>query len=358
MRIAQVMAGATLGGAETFFERLCIGLHDAGETVLPVIRREPARTARLREGGLDPVELRFGGPLDFRTGPRLDAALRRFRPEVTVAWMNRAAGFARRGPPSVPWTLVGRLGGYYDLRHYRRCDHLVANTCDLVRWIVSQGWDRSRVHHLPNFVPDFSGAVPAALPAPPGATRLLAMGRLHPNKGFDTLLRAMAHLPRAHLSLAGEGPERQTLESLAHALGVADRVAFLGWRQDTGALLAACDISLCPSRHEPLGNVVLEAFSAGKPIVATATPGPMEVITSGETGLIVPVDEPEALARAIASLIADPDRAAALGEAARAAFETTHAEAPVLARWREMLPRLARRNGEAPRAARAAGSEA
>ncbi|HEY8614214.1 MAG TPA: glycosyltransferase [Roseomonas sp.] len=336
MRIAQIMAGAPMGGAETFFERISVALHGAGDTVLPVIRRDPSRAARLRAGGLAPVELAFGGPIDFLTAPRLDKALREFRPDVAVAWMNRAARFAHPGS----WVLVGRLGGYYDLSYYRRCDHLVANTRDLVRWIVSQGWDAARVHHLPNFAPDFSGAKPAALPASPGAVKLLAMGRLHANKGFDTLLRALALVPRAHLSLAGEGPERAALEGLAHSLGVQDRVAFLGWREDAGALLAGCDMFILSSRQEPLGNVVLEAFSAGVPVIATATPGPQELIADGESGLIVPVDDPESLAHAIKDLIADPDRAASLAEEGRAAFEAQHAEGPVLARWRALLPAL------------------
>ncbi|SHI34412.1 Glycosyl transferases group 1 [Roseomonas rosea] len=336
MRIANIMAGAPMGGAETFFERISIALQGAGDEVLPVIRRDAARAARLRAGGLQPVELGFGGLLDVLTAPRLDKVLRDFRPDLAMAWMNRAARFAHPGS----WVLVGRLGGYYDLSYYRRCDHLVANTKDLVRWIVGQGWDAARVHHLPNFAPDFSGLEPAELPAPGGAVKLLAMGRLHPNKGFDTLIRALAAVPQAHLSIAGEGPERAALEGLAHSLRVQDRVAFLGWRQDTGALLAGCDLFILSSRHEPLGNVVLEAFSAGVPVIATATPGPQELIADGESGLIVPIDDPASLAHAIGDLIADPDRAAALAEAGRAAFEAHHAEGPVLARWRALLPTL------------------
>ena len=166
------------------------------------------------------------------------------------------------------------------------------------------------------------------------------MGRLHRNKGFDTLIQALALVPDAHLSIAGEGPERAALEGLAHSLGVQDRLALLGWREDTGALLAACDLFVLSSRQEPLGNVVLEAFSAGVPVIATATPGPQELIADGETGLIVPVDDPDSLAHAISDLIADPDRADALAEAGRAAFEAHHAEGPVLARWRVLLPTL------------------
>ena len=115
------------------------------------------------------------------------------------------------------------------------------------------------------------------------------------------------------------------------------RVAWLGWRQDTGALLAGCDIFVCPSRHEPLGNVVLEAWSAAKPVVAAAAQGPVELIRQGETGLLVPKEDPAALAAAIAGLLDEPARAAGLAAAGRAEFARDHAAAPVLARWHDFL---------------------
>ena len=331
------MAGAHHGGAEAFFERLTLALHLAGEKVLPVIRRDAERAARLRAGGLDPVELGFGGALDLLTGPRLRRVLGGFAPAVTVAWMNRAARFTPKGP----WTLVGRRGGFYDLKYYRRCDHIVGNTRGIVRWLTEQGWPAARAHHLPNFVDDLAGAAPAELPAPPGARRLLAMGRLHRNKGFDIALRALAQLPSAHLSIAGEGPERAALAALARDLGVADRVAFLGWRRDTGALLAAAEVFVCSSRHEPLGNIVLEAWSAARPVVAVASQGPLELITEDIDGVMVPAEDPGALAVAVARLLDDPARAAALGAAGRAAFLRDFTEGAVVARWRDFLAAVA-----------------
>jgi glycosyltransferase involved in cell wall biosynthesis len=345
MRVAHVMAGAAQGGAEAFFERLVTAQHRAGLSVLAVIRRESGRAARLAAGGVAPVQLGFGGPLDLLTAPRLHAALRAFQPQVVVAWMNRAAGFCRKATGrDAGWALAGRLGGAYPLRHYAACDLLAANTRGLCDWIAGQGWPRERLRHVPNFAADLRGAAPASLPFPPGAIPLLAMGRLHPNKDFPTLLRALALLPAAtHLALAGEGPERPALEALARELGLGARIAFLGWRQDAGALLAASRMLVVPSRIEPLGNVVLEGFSAARPVVATAAEGPREVIEHGRTGLLVPVGDAPALAAAIAGLLEDPARAAMLAEAGREAFLAQHAEAPSLAAWSGFLDEAAAR---------------
>ncbi|MCC7428736.1 MAG: glycosyltransferase [Alphaproteobacteria bacterium] len=340
MRVAQVMAGAAQGGAEGFYERLVPALARGGIETLAVIRADAARAARLHAAGLAPVELGFGGPLDLFTRPRLKRALAAFAPAVVVAWMNRAARFTPQGP----WVLAGRLGGFYDLKYYRHCAHLIGNTRTLCRWIEAQGWEPARVHYLPNFAADATeaakGAAPiarASLDTPHDAPLLLGLGRLHRNKAFDVLIEAMARLPGAHLWLAGEGPERGALAALAERLGVAPRLRFLGWREDVAALLAACDLFVCPSRHEPLGNVVLEAWSAGRAVVAAASDGPAELIEDGRTGLLVPAERPGALADAIAALLADPARAAAIGAAGRTAYLARFTEAAVVARWRDFL---------------------
>jgi glycosyltransferase involved in cell wall biosynthesis len=333
MRIAQVMAGAPTGGAELFFERLTIALAAAGDTVLPIHRRDAGRAARLSLAGLAPLQLAFGGPFDLSSRRRLRTALRRFEPQVAVAWMSRAASFTPRGD----WVLLGRLGGYYDLRHYRHCDHLVGNTRGIVDWITRQGWPAARVHHLPNFSPDMAGAAPAPLGLPDGVRIVLALGRLHPNKGFDVLIRALPALRGVHAVIAGDGPERAALRTLAAREGVGDRLHLPGWRSDTSALLAAADLLVCPSRHEPLGNVVIEAWSAGRPVVAAAADGPSELITPGKDGMLVARESADALADAIAGLLNDNVRARALADAGRLRYEAAHAEAPVVARWRHFL---------------------
>jgi glycosyltransferase involved in cell wall biosynthesis len=336
VKLAQVMAGAPTGGAELFFERLSLALHRAGDSVLPVIRRSAGRALRLTEGGLQPAQLGFGGPLDLLTSRRLRSLLRRFAPRVVVAWMSRAARFAPQGD----WVLAGRLGGYYDLRYYERCDHLVGNTRAIVDWIAAQGWPAGRVHHLPNFADDLAGARPvsrASLGVPADAKLLLALGRLHRNKAFDVLIRALPLMPGVYTVVAGDGPERDALQELARREGVFDRLHLTGWRTDIDALLATADLLVCPSRHEPLGNVVIEAWSAGRPVVAAAAEGPCELIRTGIDGLLVEKEDPRALADAVASLLENAARAAALAKAGRARYEAEFAEAPVVARWRRFL---------------------
>jgi glycosyltransferase involved in cell wall biosynthesis len=166
---------------------------------------------------------------------------------------------------------------------------------------------------------------------------LLGLGRLHTDKGFDIAIRALPRLPGATLAIAGEGPALASLQALARREGVADRVRFLGWRHDAGALLKAADVFLCSSRVEPLGNMVIEAWSAGCPIVAAAADGPAELIQNGRDGAVVPMEDPGALADAIAVLGDDPARLAAFREAGRARFEAAFAAAPVVARWQAFL---------------------
>lgn len=341
-RLLQMMAGARHGGAEAFFERLAPALARAGIVQHLLIRKDAERAARLRAAGLEVTELGFGGALDLFTRRRAAAAARDFRPDIALAWMNRAARFL----PAGNIVRVGRLGGYYDLKYYRACDHLAANTPDLCSWIAEQGWPAERVHYLPNFAADPGPAADPlpreAFDTPADATLIVALGRLHPNKGFDVLLRALAQVEGSWLWLAGEGPLRAELEALATTLGIADRVRFLGWRDDGARLLASADLFVCPSRHEPLGNVVLEAWAAARPVIAAASQGPSQLIHSGEDGLLVPVDDDAALAAAIAHLRADPAQAAALALAGRAAFDADFTENAVVARYVEFFARVTR----------------
>jgi glycosyltransferase involved in cell wall biosynthesis len=333
------MAGARHGGAEAFFTRLAVALERAGQAQRVAIRHSADRAAALRAGGVEVAELPFGGKLDFRTRPALKRLMRDWQPDVVLTWMNRATA----AMPAGSYVHVGRLGGYYDLKYYRFCDHLIGNTRDIVAYLVKNGWPAERAHYLPNF-PDAVSAPPVrreTLGTPADATLLLALGRLHPTKGFDVLLHALTRLPGVHLWLAGEGAERSVFEQLVIELGLSERVRLLGWRDDTAALLAAADILVCPSRHEPLGNVVLEAWAHRVPVVATASEGPRGLIKPGETGLLVPVEDADALAHAVAQLIGDTISRTALVDAGHAAYSADFSEPAVISAYSAFIQRVA-----------------
>ena len=133
------------------------------------------------------------------------------------------------------------------------------------------------------------------------------MGRLHENKAFDVLLKAVARVPNVYVWIAGEGPLRKQLEQEAEVLGIKPRVRFLGWRDDAEALFAAADIFICPSRHEPLGNVVIEAWAQGVPVIAADSIGPGTLIQQGSNGILFPVDDFVSLANFIKRLISDEE---------------------------------------------------
>lgn len=343
IRLLQAMAGADRGGAEAFFERLAPALQRAGIQQKVLIRTNARRAKALRDGGVDVLELPFGGLLDLRTHFGFSRAVKDFQPNVILSWMNRAGRFCPRSPSGPGgFVRVGRLGGYYDLKYYRRCDHLIGNTQDICDWIVSQGWSEERVHYVPNFVTETTA--PAVkrktFSTPEGVPLILALGRLHDNKAFDVLIKALVDVPEAYLWLAGEGPLRAELELLASRLGVISRMRFLGWREDVASLYAAADVFVCPSRHEPLGNVIIEAWAQRLPVVATASEGPTQLIEDGIDGMLVPLDDAEALAETIRRLIEDHSLASHIAAAGRQVYEEQFTEAAVLARYMDFLHKV------------------
>jgi glycosyltransferase involved in cell wall biosynthesis len=147
---------------------------------------------------------------------------------------------------------------------------------------------------------------------------VLVTARLDKQKGHHYLLRAASLVPTAVFVLVGDGPERASLEAQARALGLSDRVTFLGYRNDVGDLLTTCDLFVLPSLFEGLPLSVLEAMAAGKPVVATAIGGTDEAIVQGHTGLLVRPGDPVALAAAIQKVLSNPKLARRLAAAGKA----------------------------------------
>lgn len=155
---------------------------------------------------------------------------------------------------------------------------------------------------------------------PPGTPFLLSVGRLHAQKGIDVAIRAAALLrPRRRFRwvVAGEGKERPALEALVRDLRVEDVFSLAGFRADAIGLTKSCDLLVLPSRWEGMGLVLLDALASGRPVVATDIGGVRDVVTHEEHGLLVPPDDPVALAAAIERMLDDPALARATAERGR-----------------------------------------
>ena len=178
--------------------------------------------------------------------------------------------------------------------------------------------DRSRVVYNGIRLADFANATPFSHPRP----YILGIGRMVPQKGFDVLLRAFAQagIPDHDLLLAGEGEQSQALQVLAGELKLEGRVHFVGRadRATAVSLFRGCSFFVLPSRHEPQGIVNLEAMAVGKAVVASRVGGVPEIVLDGETGVLVPGGDSEALAQALQQMAGDASRCEELGRAGHA----------------------------------------
>lgn len=339
LRLAQVLAGAENGGAENFFVRLTCGLNGVtGITEKAFIRNHGHRIDTLRERGVETEGFRFGGKVDLIDNWRFRSRLKRWQPDVVMTWMGRAS----QATPPGDYVLVNRLGHYYNLKYYRKADYWVGITKGICQHLIDGGMPADRVVHIPNFA-DEREVTPLprdSFDTPVDTPLLLAAGRLHENKGFDILLRALVQIPDATLWLAGAGPEAASLKALCHELGLDARVRFLGWRNDVTALMRTADVFVCPSRHEGLGSIVLESWVSRCPIVATASQGPAELIADGVTGLVTPIDEPAPLAEAIGKVLADAGFRQQLTENAAREYAEKYSEAVIVEAYRQFFQRI------------------
>ena len=197
-----------------------------------------------------------------------------------------------------------------------------------LRW----GLDPDRVSVLPNPAPQ----VPP-MPVRDELRRELGFadstivfaGRLGRQKALGVLLHALADVPDVTLAVAGDGPERASLERTAHDLGLDGRVSFLGAvpRDRVLRLFRAADASVLPSAWENFPHTVVEALAVGCPVIATAVGGVPEVVRDGENGLLVPPGDPAALAEAIERFFADADLRTRLSAAAPGSVEGYSEEA-------------------------------
>jgi glycosyltransferase involved in cell wall biosynthesis len=224
-----------------------------------------------------------------------------------------------------------------------RSDRFVALNPDVVGELAAAGVPRDRIVELPNGVEtDGDTRTDHRLHDP---ACVLYIGRLHPQKGVDTLLYAFAELRRrlerpATLRIVGDGPLADTLVRLAERLEIASDVDFAGQRDDVRADLDGADVFVLASRAEGLSNALLEAMAAGVPPVVSDIPGNRDVVEDGRTGVVVAVDDVAALASAMAHVLTDERLRSALGAAARQAVERLYGLHDIAARYADLYATL------------------
>jgi glycosyltransferase involved in cell wall biosynthesis len=152
-----------------------------------------------------------------------------------------------------------------------------------------------------------------------GAFIIGYVGRFTPGKALDVLLKAVAQAGQVgwRVAFVGEGEQEQELKELVRDVGLCEQVSFFGYRKDRLAFLKGFDLFVLPSRSEGISRSIMEAMIAGVPVVASDIPGCRQIITPGETGLLVPLDQPAALADAIRKMAGDPGFRAGIARKAR-----------------------------------------
>ena len=294
---------------------------------------------------------------------RLARLVRSLRPDVVHTWMFTASAYGR---------VAARLAGVRAVVANVNCAHLgearvrlgvdrmlarktrrfIAVSESVAEWLEGAGVPGQRITTIHDaFEPAGWPCKPLGGPPEVGrAPRLVAVGRLWPQKRYDVVLRCMREIvrafPEAHLTIAGEGPARPELEGLADELGLGQSVSMPGLVQDVPGLLARSDLFLMGSDYEGLPNAVMEAMYVGLPVVATDAPGIRDLVRDGCTGVLAPTGDPEALAARAVDLLGSPELMQAVAVQARRLIAEDHTVEGMVRAYEEVYERLAGGEGE------------
>jgi len=359
--VLQLLPELDPGGAERVVLALaCLLPRDRFRVSVAALDGRGALADAFRDAGCDVHDLGSRKRSPMRAAGPLRRLIERTRPTVLHSHLFRAhlaarlAGAARRVPVTVAtehqadprWWAV-RMARWAT----RPATRVTAVSDGVRRHLVRHGFPPDRVCTVANGIdPEpFDGAEPlprSELGLPDDAQVALFVGRLTRQKGVDVLLGALsalvAALPHLNVLIAGDGPDRASLEQLARRLNVAGRARFLGRRDDVPRLMKTADAAVLPSRWEGLSLVLLEAMAARLPVVATTVEGHSEVIEDGVTGLLVRPEDPAALAGALRRAVTDRVAAGRLGAAARQTLEDRYTSAAMAARYEHAYDALLR----------------
>jgi glycosyltransferase involved in cell wall biosynthesis len=355
VRVLLVTPGLGLGGSERLTLAYARGLNARGHATL-VAHGPPVRLADAADAAGVERLLVSENRLGARSLPEwlraLHALMREFKPDVVHTQSVRTTVAVALAAPRMPLlaTVHGveeseELGAALALRFTRARVAVVSQAS-------ADGLQRHRLAPQVVIVPggvDIEELERAARTAPatsiPDRRPLVTcLARHFPVKGVDVLVDAFPHvlasIPGAGLLLVGGGPDHETLIARSEALGIGDAVTFTDRQTNPAPYLAAADLVVLPSRREGLPVSALEAFALGKAVVATAVGGTPDVVREGETGWLVPCEDPPALAGAIVSALSQPEERARRAHAGRDLVASTYSMGAMIDRIEDLCHSL------------------
>lgn len=336
MKVLHIRFGKQ-GGAERFFVSLANAFGERGVEQHFIIR--PSHTWEGLIEKLGPIwfnNYRYFSLSSFLLEWRVKRLIKTWQPDAVMAWMPRASRLIPNMDGPVKLT---RLGDYpVHLRNFKNPDVLVGNQPGIATHSQDLGWDKP-IRTISNFARQVT-PVPVsrgALDTPEDAFVISSAGRFVNRKGMDFLIRAAARVPNAYLWLIGEGKERDALEALAQSEGIAERTRFIGWVDEPIHYIAASDLYGMTSRHEPLGNVVLEAWQAKVPVVATRSEGPSWYIVDGRNGVLTDIDDLDPYVAGLQKIKDDPAFGAKMVEGGSAQLDTLFSKRGIVDQYLDLF---------------------
>ena len=337
MRVVHVDSAREWRGSQSQVLLTAQGMAARGCSVTVACQSGGRLEARARAAGLAVRPLAFGGDLAPAAFLGLARLLQTAAPHVVHAHDPHATGASLlatrlcRGPRLVASRRVSLpLRGPLSRRKYAACDRVIAVSRAVARVLLRDGLPARRLLLVHDGVldrrPEQEGREALAeLGIPAGSPVIGNVAALTEHKDHATLLAAMPRVleavPAARLVIVGGGELRGRLEAEAGKLGLGERCLFTGFRSDVDRLIPAFSLVCLTSKTEGLGSSLLDAMCFGRPVVATKTGGIPEAVVHGKTGLLVPVGDSAALAKALVELLPEVDRREALGRAGRRRFE-------------------------------------
>lgn len=317
-RVALVMLSKGLGGLEQAFIDYAEALTHRGHRVVAINDPDWPRAPELDALGVERFEVANFGEWDPFATRRIKSALEHTGVAAAITIGRRASALVRRGIGSTGRPVQIGVTPNYSFKALVGLPHVIAITEDIRRALVGAGQHTARISVIPNLI-----RVPQGLARPDRAPDHVpvigAIGRFVPKKGFADFLDALARLEGRTFRavLAGDGPEDDALRAQVQRLGLQQRVAMPGWIGNVPAFLSGLDVLVVPSHHEPFGIVVLEGMAHALPLVVSDAEGPREIVEDGIDALLVPKQDPPALAAALARLLDEPMLRERLATAAR-----------------------------------------